>query len=83
MSKTMTKELAKFDHKNSFVRAQEAELPRLMDVEGVATLLNISVRHVLRLSDLGKIPSPIRLGRSVRWDRILILNWINSAGAMN
>ncbi len=52
------------------------EPARLLDVEGVATLLSVSARHVFRLSDAGRMPRPIKLGGSVRWDRSAIDKWI-------
>ena len=49
---------------------------RLLSVESVAQLLSVSVRHVWRLADGGKMPRPIKLGASVRWDRKSIETWI-------
>lgn len=52
--------------------------PALLDVEAVAALLDVSSRHVYRLSDIGKIPKPIRLGAAVRWNRQAILDWLSA-----
>ncbi len=49
---------------------------RLLDVTMVAIVLNVSPRHVYRLSDAGRMPRPIKLGGSVRWDRSAIDKWI-------
>ena len=49
---------------------------RLLSVEGVAELLDISKRHVYRLSDAGKMPRPLKLGGAVRWDRQSLERWI-------
>lgn len=38
-----------------------------IDVRQLAKLLGISPRHVERLDEDGKLPSPIRLGRAKRW----------------
>lgn len=51
-----------------------------LDANGVADLLDISVRHLWKLHAGGQIPEPIRLGRSVRWNRVELLAWIE-AGA--
>ena len=52
--------------------------PTLATVDDVATLLNCSVRHVQRLSDSGRMPSPVRLGRSLRWSVAAIQEWIEA-----
>jgi excisionase family DNA binding protein len=48
----------------------------LLDVNGVAALLNCSPRHVYRLSDSGKMPAPVRLGTLVRWPRAAVDAWL-------
>lgn len=57
-------------------RVQEYEPSRLLDVGMVAKLLGVSTRQVYRLADGGKMPQPIKLGGSVRWDRAAIAMWI-------
>lgn len=48
----------------------------LLDVQAVADLCQCSKRHVVRLSDAGKMPAPVRLGNLVRWNRTVIEQWI-------
>ncbi len=48
----------------------------LLDVDAVAALLSCSARHVYRLSDAGKMPRPIKLGGVNRWNRLVVLQWI-------
>ena len=48
----------------------------MLDVEGVAALLNCSTRHIYRLADMGRMPRPVKLGALVRWARQSILDWI-------
>ncbi|MFL5341881.1 MAG: helix-turn-helix transcriptional regulator [Gemmataceae bacterium] len=48
----------------------------LLDVQAVARLLNCSTRHVYRLSDMGKMPAPVRVGALVRWQRQAIEEWV-------
>jgi excisionase family DNA binding protein len=55
---------------------------RLLTVESVASMLDVSKRHVYRLSDAGKMPRPIKLGGAVRWDGTAISSWI-AAGCPN
>jgi excisionase family DNA binding protein len=50
----------------------------LLDVQGVAALLDCSPRHVYRLSDSGKMPRPLKLGALVRWSRAAVVDWINA-----
>jgi len=40
---------------------------RLIDVRGVAERLNCSTRQVWKLASSGRLPAPLRLGRSVKW----------------
>ena len=55
-------------------------VPLLVDASVLAALLNVSQRHVHRMDALGQVPSPIRLGRSVRWSAEEIKAWV-AAGA--
>jgi excisionase family DNA binding protein len=50
--------------------------PELIGVDDVAALLGVSVRHVRRLTDCGKCPQPLRLGRACRWSRRVVEQWI-------
>ena len=50
----------------------------LIGVERVAEKLNVSTRHVRRLTESGAIPRPIRLGALVRWRLVEIDAWIAS-----
>ena len=54
------------------------ESARLLDVVAVATMLDVSPRHVYRLADAGRMPRPVKLGGAVRWDRDAIKSWIDS-----
>lgn len=50
----------------------------LLDVNAVAKLLGgCSHRHIYRLSDAGRMPCPIKLGRLVRWRRSELVDWID------
>jgi len=40
---------------------------QLLRVNEVAELLRISPRQVWKLRAMGRLPEPVRLGRSVRW----------------
>ncbi len=44
----------------------------------LAGLLGISLRQTWRLNSAGKLPKPIRLGGSVRWDRQEVLDWFKA-----
>jgi excisionase family DNA binding protein len=54
-----------------------APAAQLLDVQTVAEMLGCSQRHVYRLSDGGKMPSPIKLGALVRWNSSSIREWID------
>lgn len=48
----------------------------LLDVRAVAALLDCSARHVYRLADAGRMPSPLKLGALIRWRRADLDTWI-------
>ena len=52
--------------------------PQLLDVRAVAEMLGCSTRHVYRMSDAAKMPSPLRLNSLVRWSQKSIVEWIDS-----
>jgi prophage regulatory protein len=41
----------------------------------LAEMLDVSLRQVWRLNSAGKLPKPIRLGGSVRWNRQEVQDW--------
>lgn len=47
----------------------------LVDVDGVAAMLSVSRRTVIRLDQAERIPAPTRLGRAVRWSRAELIEW--------
>lgn len=46
----------------------------------VARLLKVSPRHLASLNATGRLPRPVRFGRSVRWNAEELRQWL-SAGA--
>ena len=48
----------------------------LIDIRVVATLLACSTRHVRRLAEAGRMPSPLHLGGLLRWRRADMDEWI-------
>ena len=53
---------------------------KLLTAQELGTMLNLSKRQIFRLNSSGKIPAPIRIGGSVRWDENTIAIWLQ-AGA--
>ena len=41
--------------------------PLAFSAQQLADRLGVSLRHIRRLDSAGKLPKPVRLGRSVRW----------------
>ena len=39
----------------------------LLSIVDVSELLNVSQRHIRRLTDAGRMPAPVRLGALLRW----------------
>jgi predicted DNA-binding transcriptional regulator AlpA len=68
------------------VKANRQELPGvqetpehpslLVDVKEVARLIGASPRHVYRLSDMGRMPTLVRIGQCVRWNVREIKDWV-------
>ena len=54
--------------------------PLAFSAADLARRLDVSLRHLRRLDSAGKLPKPIRLGRSVRWPVVEIESWLR-AGA--
>lgn len=51
--------------------------PLLITAQEFADLMQISVRTLWRLSSARQIPSPLRLGGTVRWRREEVHYWID------
>ena len=68
-------------HESKYQHPSPSQTPRLaLSVEEVAEVLGISRAHVWRLHSSGHIPRPVRLGRSVRWDRKTLEAWLEAGG---
>jgi prophage regulatory protein len=61
----------------SAVSSPAAPAAQLLDVQAVADTLHCSQRHVYRLADAGRMPSPVKLGGLVRWSASAIREWID------
>lgn len=48
----------------------------LMDARDVSRRLSVSTRTVWRLLSADQLPKPVRIGRSVRWQREVVEEWI-------
>ena len=58
----------------------ELGTPLAYTADDLAFLLNCSKRHIAALHSSGRLPRPIRLGRSVRWRADELRAWLD-AGA--
>ncbi len=52
----------------------------LLNYRQTAEFLGISVNHLIRLNNAEKIPAPIRMGKSIRFNQQELQNWINAGG---
>lgn len=50
----------------------------LLTSDALARMLQISKRSLMRLRSAGKLPRPVRLGRSVRWRTVEIREWVDA-----
>ena len=41
---------------------------KLLTAKALGQMLSLSKRQIFRLNSCGKIPAPIRIGGSIRWD---------------
>jgi len=53
------------------------ETKTLLNAEEVAAMLGVSERTLWRLLSAGRVPKPVRFGRSTRWRLADIEEWIN------
>lgn len=51
---------------------------KMLSIDRVAELLDCSSRTVQRLSDSGRMPTPVKIGRLIRWRAEDIREWIES-----
>jgi predicted DNA-binding transcriptional regulator AlpA len=49
-----------------------------ISAKALSQMLGVSLRQTWRLNATGKIPTPVRLGGSVRWNREEILHWFDA-----
>lgn len=54
----------------------------MLTTSELAKQLGVTARHVRRLNATGKMPAPVKLGRSTRWSAEVIDGWI-AAGCPN
>lgn len=59
-----------------------AVLPAVVSTEGLAVILDCHAKHVARLDRAGKLPRPIRLGKSKKFVLAEVYAWLE-AGAPN
>ena len=52
--------------------------PSMMTADDIAAFLQVSTRTVWRLTSSRSLPKPLRIGRTVRWRRSDIEDWIAS-----
>ncbi|AQT70097.1 putative transcriptional regulator [Anaerohalosphaera lusitana] len=53
-------------------------LQKLINAKQLGELLSLSRRQVFRLNSSGKIPAPLRIGGSVRWNSEEVHAWIDN-----
>jgi excisionase family DNA binding protein len=52
--------------------------PMLIAADEMANLLGVSERTLWRLLSAGKVPRPVRIGRSTRWRAAEVKQWIEN-----
>ena len=51
--------------------------PMLIGAEELARMMDVSERTLWRLLSAGKVPPPVRIGRSTRWRLAEVRDWID------
>ena len=63
---------------------KQGEIPELLTIRDLATILKVSQRSIWRLVASGQLVEPLRVGGSIRWRRDDIRDWIdNGCGRVN
>lgn len=62
------------------MEAKSKQTCQLLSAKTLGQMLSLSKRQIFRLNSCGKLPSPIRIGGSVRWAESTISEWLK-AGA--
>lgn len=57
-------------------RPPEPAAPEMMLTDEVCQLARICPSTLMRLVMAGEAPNPVRIGRSVRWPRRRVLEWL-------
>ena len=55
-----------------------AQTDRLLDARGVGEILGLSTRSIWKQHVVGRLPPPVRIGRSVRWSQAELVAWIRN-----
>ncbi|MCC7419985.1 MAG: helix-turn-helix domain-containing protein [Planctomycetaceae bacterium] len=56
---------------------EAAQVPPLLTAKQLAKLLQISTRSIWRLRSAGKLPKPVEIGGSVRWNHQTVREWVS------
>lgn len=52
--------------------------PLAISARELAEMLDVSLRQIWRLNASGKLPKPVRIGGSVRWNRQEVVDWFEA-----
>jgi prophage regulatory protein len=59
-------------------KARNVQEAMAISARELAQMLDVSLRQIWRLNSAGKLPKPIRLGGSVRWNRQEVTEWFEA-----
>jgi predicted DNA-binding transcriptional regulator AlpA len=65
-------------HPKQQCRCRSLDAALAISARDLKEMLDVSLRQVWRLNAAGKLPKPIRLGGSVRWNRQEIMDWFEA-----
>jgi excisionase family DNA binding protein len=52
----------------------------LIGIKELAEMLGVSVRHIHRMKASGQLPRPVYVGRSVKYQRSKLQQWMDNGG---
>ena len=61
---------------SAYVAPKAAGPPKLLTARDVAQLMGCNPRTVYRMAQMGHMPKEIKIGGMIRWNRLLIEQWI-------
>lgn len=80
MSKLHASEISPLPRRRDALRSQDSDLPRLLTVDEVASLLRTTKKAVYTMVERRQLPGLLRLGRRVLFSQAALVTWLTEKG---